>query len=130
MIGRVVVVAYVAAVATIATIGFTTGSTAAIVLAGLLALPSSVPAVIGLYLAVALLSMVPGANSDSSSGSACSTPTACEGSSTGDPAAWVTITTDVVGVLALAVAAVLNVLVVRAWIRGSASASARTRSGA
>ena len=136
MTGRVVAAAYVVVVATIATVGFTTGSTAAILLAAALSLPASVPAMIGFYLVYGLLAQVPGANPDSSSGSmSCTAAGECSGSSSGDLATWFVVVTDVVGVLALTVAAVLNVLLVRmVWrgrrVRGSASASARTPSGA
>jgi hypothetical protein len=117
--GRVPATAYVVVVAAVATVGFTTGSTAAILLAGALSLPASVPAVIGFYVVYGLLAQLPGANPDGS----------------GDLAAWFVVVTDVVGILALTVAAVLNVLLVRTvWrrrrVRGSASASARTPSGA
>jgi hypothetical protein len=136
MIWRIVPVAYVATVAITSTIGFSTGSTAAVLLAGALALPASVPAIVGFYLAYGLLALVPGASPGSSSGSATCTPEgACHESSTGDLAAWFVVTTDVAGILLLTAAAVLNVAFVRRLrrrrrIRGSASASARTRSGA
>ena len=126
--------AYVLIVAAVAAIGFTTGSTAAILLAGLLALPASVPAVVGYYLLYGLLAQVPGANPGSSSGSATCTPAGeCHESSTGDLATWFVVATDVAGILLLTAAALLNVACVRRIrrkLRGSASASARTRSGA
>jgi hypothetical protein len=105
--GRVVAIAYVVTVAAIATFGFTTESTAGILLAAALALPSGVPALIGYYLAYGLLTQLPG----------------------GDAASWFVPATEAVGVLALTVAALLNVVVLRS-LRGSASASGRTRSGA
>jgi disulfide bond formation protein DsbB len=126
--------AYALVVVVVATIGFTTGSTAAILLAGVLALPTSVPAAVGFYLAYGLLALVPGANPGSSSGSATCTPSAeCHESSTGDLATWFVVATDVAGILLLTAAAVLNVAfvrMIRRKLRGSASASARTRSGA
>jgi hypothetical protein len=132
--GRVLALAYVGTVATVATIGFTTESTAAILLAGLLALPTSVPAVIGYYVVYGLLAQVPGANPDSSSGSMSCTPDgACHGSSTGDAATWFGLATDTAGILALTAAALINVALltaIRRRLRGSASASDRTRSGA
>jgi hypothetical protein len=131
VIGRIVAAAYVATVAAIATIGFTAGSTAAILLAGLLALPASVPAIIGYYIVYGLLAQVPGANPDTGSGYEACTPIGeCDGSSTGDLATWFVVTAGVVGILALTVAALLNVVLVRVLFRGSASASGRTRSGA
>jgi hypothetical protein len=132
-VGRTVAATYVLVVAVIATVGFTTDSTAAILLAGILALPSSAPGVVGLYLAVGFLGLVPGASPDSSSGSGCSTPTVCEGITTGELATWFTIATGIIGILALTLAAMLNVAVAHwLWraIRGSASASGRSRSGA
>ena len=104
MTGRVVAAAYVATVAVIATIGFTTGSTAAILLAGVLALPASCPR-----------------------SSAATSPTVCwpwsrarartaqrvrdvlarrrvPGTSTGALATWFVVTTDVVGILLLTAA--------------------------
>lgn len=127
MTGRI----YVATVAVVASIGFATGSTAAILLAGLLALPSSVPAIIGYYVVYGLLAQVPGANPDSASGYETCTPIGeCDGSSSGDLATWFVVTTGVIGVLALTVAALLNVALVRVLFRGSASASGRTRTGA
>jgi hypothetical protein len=135
--GRTAGAAYVLVVAAIAAVGFSTESTSAILLAGLLALPASVPAVMAYYVVYGLLAQLPGANPDSGSGSASCTPSGeCHGSSTGDLATWFAIVTDVAGILALTVAAVLNVVFVRMlWrsrrgVRGSASASARTRSGA
>ena len=137
MTGRIAAGAYVATVAAFATLGFATESTAAILLAGLLAVPASVPAGIGYYVVYGLLAQVPAANPDSSSGSAsCTASGECHGSSTGDLATWFVLVTDTVGVLALTLAAVLNVALARLlWrrrrgVRGSASASVRTRSGA
>lgn len=109
---------YVLTVAAIAAYGFTTESTAAILLAGLLALPTSVPAVIGYYVVYGLLAQVSGANPDSSSGSvSCSSAGACHGSVTGEPATWFLLATDITGILALTVAAVVNVALVRLVIR-------------
>jgi hypothetical protein len=111
--------AYVLTVAVVSTFGFTTESTAAILLAAFLALPSSVPAVIGYYIAYGLLAQIPGANPSSSTGSgSCSADGDCQTSTTGDAALWFTITTDVVGVLALTGAALLNVVVLRSLIAG------------
>lgn len=134
MTGRVVAAAYVAVVAAVATVGFTTESTVGILLAAALSLPVSVPAIVGYYVVYGLLAQVPGANPDSSSGSmSCTAAGECTSSSSGDLATWFVVVTDVVGILALTVAAVLNVVLARmVWrgVRGSASASARTRSGA
>ena len=106
--------AYVVVVAGLAAVGFATESAAAILLAVLLALPSSVPAVVGFYLVYGLLAQVPGANPSSSSGSAsCTSSGECQSSSTGDLAGWFSLTTDLLGVVALAAAAILNMAVLR-----------------
>ncbi|GAA4701105.1 hypothetical protein [Nocardioides conyzicola] len=136
MIGRVAAAAYVVVVATVATVGFTTGSTAGILIAAALSLPASVPAIVGYYLVYGLLALVPGANPDSSTGSmSCTAEGVCSGSSNGDLATWFVVATDAVGIVALTAAAVLNVVLLRMVrrgrrVRGSASASARTPSGA
>jgi hypothetical protein len=118
ILGRWVGVVYVLTVVSIATYGFTTESTAAILLAGAVALPTSVPAVIGYYVVYGLLAQVPGANPDSSSGSAsCSSSGACQGSVSGDRATWFVFATDLTGILALTVAAVVNVALFRLVIR-------------
>ena len=131
MIERALAAAYVLTVAAIATVGFTTESTAAILLAALLALPTGVPAVIGFYLAYGLLALVPGASPGTSSGSVTCTPDGdCHGSSTGDPPTWFLVATEAIGILALTTAALVNVVVVAGLVRGRRAASARTRSGA
>jgi hypothetical protein len=107
---------YVVAVAVAATVGFAEQSPWPILLAALLALPASIVAVPCYYLGYGLLALVPGANPSSSTGSETS---AVDGSTltsviTGTPAAWFTITTFVLGILALTVAAFLNVVLLRA----------------
>lgn len=105
---------YVLLVALIATTGFSTKFTLIIVLAALLSLPSSVPAVLGYYLAYGLLALIPGANPSSSSGSGTCAPNGdCLSSTTGDLAVWFTVTSEVIGVLALMVAALVNVAILR-----------------
>ena len=123
MIGRVVAVGYVAAVVSVAAVGFATGSTEKILLAGALALPSSVAGVIGFYLAVGLLAQVPGANPGSSSGSgSCSSGGVCTSTSNGGAAPWWLFTSDVIGVAALTAAAIVNV-----WMISQACRGLRTR---
>ena len=108
---------YLAAVAGLATAGFVSGSPAPIVLAALLALPASIVAVPCYYLVYGLLALVTGANPSTSSGSG-SGSSAADGASTtvtaDDTATWFAVTTHVLGVLALVVAAALNVLLVQA----------------
>jgi len=110
--------AYLAAVAGLATAGFVQGSPGPIVLAAVLALPASIVAVPCYYLVYGLLALVTGANSSSSSGSGSSS--SAGGSSTtvttDDMATWFAVTTHVLGVLALTVAAAVNVLLVRAVV--------------
>ena len=106
--------AYVLVVAAIAAYGFGAGSTAAILTAAVLALPTSIVAVPGFYLAYGLLALVPGANPSSGSGSGgCSPGGGCRVSTSGELAPWFAVTTDVIGLLALAGAALLNVLLLR-----------------
>ena len=107
---------YLAAVAGLATAGFASGSPAPIVLAAVLALPASIVAVPCYYLVYGLLALVTDANPSTSSGSG-SGSSAAGGSTTvtaDDTATWFAVTTHVLGVLALVVAAALNVLLVRA----------------
>ena len=104
---------YVLGVAVVSTLGFTTGSTPTILLAALLALPSSVVAFPAFYVVYGLLAMIPGANPSSSSGSSSCAPTGeCQASTPGD-AAWFTLATETVGILALTAAALLNAVAVR-----------------
>jgi hypothetical protein len=100
--------AYVLAVASIATAGFVAESTRLILLAALLSLPASVIALPAYYAAYGLLAQVPGANpSDFSSSSRfCADGTDCI---TGNPAVWFQITTNVLGIVALTCAALVNV---------------------
>jgi hypothetical protein len=106
--------AYLLAVAGLATWGFATGSTATILFTVLLALPTGPSAVVGYYVAYGLLAQVPGANPDTNTGSgACSPSGACQVSTTGDPAMWFTLSADVIAVLLLTAAAVVNVVLFR-----------------
>lgn len=91
---------YALGVAALATNGFTTESTAAILLAAAATLPMSLVALPAYYVAYGLLAQVPGANPSTSSTSA-----------SGDLAPWFAVTSDVLGVLALTAAALLNVAI-------------------
>lgn len=109
--------AYVLVVLVVASVGFLTGSTAAILVAALLAVPSSVAGVPAYYVAYGLLAQVPGANPSSSSGSAtCPSSGECTTSTSGDLAGWFAVTTDMLGILALTAAALLNVLLLQALL--------------
>ena len=104
---------YVLCVA-VAAWGFYTATTATILLAALLALPAGGPALVGYYMAYGLLAGVSGANPEvDSSGGRCTASGGCESFSTGEPAEWFLHTMDLVGVLALTTAAVLNVVLLR-----------------
>ncbi|MBE3074963.1 MAG: hypothetical protein IMZ75_08450 [Actinobacteria bacterium] len=107
---------YVAAVSLIAAVGFAEQSPWPILFAALLAVPASMVALPCYYLAYGFLALVPGANPSSNSGSATFAPDGrlLTSVSTGMPAAWFTITTFVLGILALTVAAFANVLLLRA----------------
>jgi hypothetical protein len=107
---RPLLVVYTIGVVALATLGFTSGSTAAILLAALLTLPSSVVAVPAYYMLFGLLAQVPGANPSHSSGSGiCTSNGDCHLSTTGDAATWFTHATDLAGILALTAAAIVNV---------------------
>jgi hypothetical protein len=106
--------AYVLVVTGVAGFGFVSGSTALILAAVVLALPLSIVALPAFYVVFGLLAMVPGANPDTSTGSATCSPNGdCQSWTSGDPAAWFTVTTEVIGVLALGMAALVNVVVLR-----------------
>lgn len=109
---------YVLAVAVLAAAGFITDSTPPILVAAALSLPFSVIALPGYYMAYGLLALVPGANPSTSSSPAtgsgsCTPDGVCSATTTGDPAAWFVLATGVLGVLALTVAALLNLLAFR-----------------
>jgi hypothetical protein len=115
--GWLVGLAYAIGVAVIAAVGFAGDSTSAILVAAFLSLPASVIAIPGFYLAYGVLALVPGANPNESSGSgSCTKDGACSVSTTGDLAPWFQVTTDVLGVLALTCAALLNLLALRMLI--------------
>ena len=107
---------YVVAVAVIAAVGFTEQSAWLILFAALLSVPASMAAVPCYYLVYGFLALIPGANPSSNSGSLTFAPDGrtLTTVSTGMPAAWFTITTLVLGILALTVAAFVNVLLLRA----------------
>jgi hypothetical protein len=111
---RLIASIYVLAVAVLATLGFTVGSAAIILVTAFLTLPSSIVAVPGYYIAYGLLAQVPGANPSHSRGSAsCDSHGVCDAVTTGDPASWFTLTTDVIGASALIAAGVLNLVLLR-----------------
>ena len=107
---------YVVAVALIAAVGFTVQSSWLILLAAVLAVPASIVLVPCYYLGYGFLALIPGANPSSNSGSETFAPDGrmLTSVSTGMPAAWFTITTAVLGILALTIAAFVNVLLFRA----------------
>lgn len=107
---------YVAAVALIAAVGFTEQSAWPILFAALLTVPTSMVVVPCYYVVYGLLALIPAANPSSNSGSATFAPDGrmLTSVSAGMPAAWFTITTFILGILALTVAAIVNVLLLRA----------------
>ncbi len=106
---------YVVTIASVATVGFVAQTPWPILLAALLALPASIVAVPGYYLVSGVLGLVPGASPSSSSGSGTSTADGVTSVvTTGMPADWFTVTTHVLGILALTAAALVNVLLLRA----------------
>ncbi|RJS45758.1 hypothetical protein [Nocardioides cavernaquae] len=108
---RTMAAAYVLGVLVTAGIGFINDFTFMILLAASLSLPASLIALPGYYVTYGLLALAPGANPSSSSGSAsCTADGICHSSTTGDPATWFLVTTDLAGVLALSGAAAVNVI--------------------
>lgn len=107
---------YVVVLTLIATVGVTERSPWLVVLAGLLTLPASIVALPGYYLAYGVLALVPGANPSSSSSFATVAPDGrtLTTVTTGMPADWFTTTTLVLGILTVTVAALVNVLLLRA----------------
>ncbi len=107
--------AYVATVALCASLGFVHGSAWPILLAAAISVPASVVTLAGYHVLYGLISLIPGANPSSSSGSGSgdaggqllSTLT------TAAPATWFTIATPVIGILALTVGALVNVQLMR-----------------
>lgn len=128
---RLLLVIYVVGVGVVATVGFTAGSTALIVIVSLLTLPSSVVAVPAYYIAFGLLAQIPGANPTHTTGSGiCPSNQECHVSTTGDPASWFTHATDLVGILALTMAALVNVVLLARLVpagRIRPGSEARTR---
>jgi hypothetical protein len=109
---------YVIGVAVLAAVGFAGDSAWPILLAAALALPASLVTMPAFYVVYGLLAQVPGANPDHAGGGS---RMAVHGTvvtwSYGDPAAWFTHTTDVLGVLLITAAAVVDVAIVRALAR-------------
>lgn len=113
---RTVGAIYVVGVSATAALGFITDSTPPILLAALLSLPASVIALPGYYMAYGLLAQFPGANPSvsSSSKATCTVDGVCSRTTTGEQAAWFLVTTEVLGVLALTCAALVNVIAL--WV--------------
>lgn len=106
---------YVTVVATTATVGFVAGSPWPILLAGLLTLPVSVVTVPGYYIAYGLLAQVPGANPSITTGvgTQAGPDSPVISVTTGLRATWFVITTATLGVAALTLAALVNVVVLQ-----------------
>lgn len=106
---------YVVAISSLAALGFIEGTPWPIILAAVLALPSSLIAVPAYYVLYGLLALVPGANPSTSSGSetGAADGTVTSTVSSGSLAGWFDVTTVALGIALLAAAAILNVLLAR-----------------
>ena len=121
---------YCVAVSGTAAVGFVGHWPWAIGVAALLALPASLVTVPAYYVVFGILALVPGANPSTSTGSGISTPGAGQlTASTGGAAAWFTTCTGIAGVLALVVAALLNVALVRAFASRRGQRGGLSRAG-
>jgi hypothetical protein len=108
---------YAFGVAVVSTLGFITGSRPAILLAAILTLPGSVVAIPAFYVVYGLMAQIPGANPSTATGSSsCGANGDCQASTTGDVAAWFTLATGFVGILALTAAALANAAILRSLI--------------
>ncbi|MFZ2504117.1 MAG: hypothetical protein WAW88_15770 [Nocardioides sp.] len=127
------VASYVLIVAATAAVGFTHESTWTILLAAALSLPASVIALPSYYLLYGLLAFITNADPSGASGSTtCSTVAGdCTSASSGHPAVWFQVTTNVIGIVALTCGAILNVLLLRRMSpRGRSAPSASRPLGA
>ena len=110
---------YVLTVAATAAFGFVRESTPTVLLAAALSFPASVIGLPGYYLVYGLLASVTNANpSDASGSTSCTAGGDCTSSTSGDPAVWFQVTTDILGILALTCAAVLNAFLLRRMAEG------------
>lgn len=115
-------VGYVLVVTVLAAVGFLGHTPAPIIAASVLALPCSPALVVGYYLLYGLLAQIPGANPSKNSGSETTRPDGSHVSTfVGGQASWFVVTTPLLGILALWLAAYLNVVIVRSIRAGRAS---------
>ena len=112
---------YVAAVALVAAVGFVEQSPWPIVVAALLALPASIVTLPCYYVVHGVLALIPGANPSSSTGSSSSDAygSTLTTVATGTPAAWFTVTTHVLGILAGAGNRSASRAPISAWLTGA-----------
>lgn len=109
--------AYVLVVAATAAVGFVHESTPTILLAAALSLPASLVALPAYYLAYGVLAAATHATRSTASGATtCTAAGECTSSTSGDPATWFQLTTDALGIFALAGAAVLTARVIIAVV--------------
>ena len=108
--------AYVVAIVLMATAGIIEQSPWPVLLAGLLTVPACFAAVPCYYIVYGVLAQIPGANPSSSTGYEYQSAPGAKIVSvmTGAQATWFVITAQALGILAFAVAAILNVLLLRA----------------
>jgi hypothetical protein len=111
--------AYVVVVLMVAAAGFGSGTPWLILLSIGLALPAGLAALVAYYLAYGLLALVPGANASTSSGSGgvSADGTVVSSTSSSDLATWFAVLTPVLAVLLVAVAAWVNVLGYRSFMK-------------
>ncbi len=115
-------VGYVLVVTVLAAVGFLGHNPVPIIAASALALPCSPALVAGYYLLYGLLAQIPGANPNTNSGSGTTLPDGSVVSTTvGEQATWFAVTTPILGILALTLAAYLNVVIVGSIRAGRAS---------
>ncbi|MEO9151804.1 MAG: hypothetical protein ABI243_05335 [Lapillicoccus sp.] len=110
---------YVVVVAVIAAVGFVGHTPLPIIGAAVLAAPASAGLVPCYYLAYGLLAQVPGANPATSSGHGTVMPDGTRVDVVdGAQAVWFVVTTQTLGIVTLALAACLNVVILRAIASG------------
>ncbi len=109
---------YVVVIALLATTGIVGQSPWPVLIAALLTLPACVAVVPCYYILYGLLALIPGANPSSNSGSESQSATGATITSamTGAQASWFVITTQAIGILAFTIAAILNVILLRAVV--------------
>jgi len=109
--------AYVVCIALVGIAGFSLERPELVLLAAVGTLPISIVAMPAFYVAAGLVGLIPGANPSHSSGTEYvdATGLIITTTATGTPAEWFDISLAVIGVATLTAAALLNVLLLRAF---------------